>query len=154
MSFSVTFYTCTANPRKLDKSGEITAIGTAITSNTKHEIDIINPVFVVDYNASLLPANYAYIAEFNRYYYITIATDTAQKMIIRGTVDALFSHMSAIQNCPCTVVRSESIGINSVIDSKLPIDTRKIWIYGADFPQNPLNILNSDLYRYLLITNS
>ena len=154
MSFTVNFYTSTANPKKLDKTGDITIIGTAKTINAKHQIDIISPVFTVDYNADLLAANYCYIAEYGRYYFCTIATDTAQKITATCTVDPLFSFATAIKNCPCTVVRSESAGVNNVIDNKLPIDSRKIWISGADFPNDPLKILTTDLYRYLLITNS
>lgn len=122
MSLSISFYTCTANPKKLDKSEDLTAIGSALTSNTKHNIDIINPVFTVDYNADLLPANYIYISEFGRYYFITISTDTAQTMRISGTVDPLYSFAAYIENCPCTVVRSEKAGINYTVDNKLPID--------------------------------
>ena len=150
MSFSVTFYTCTANPRKLDKSGNMTAIGTAITSNTKHEIDIINPAFVVDYDASLLPANYAYIAEFNRYYYITIATDTAQKMIVRGNVDPLFSHMSAIKNCPVNVIRAELGAPTYVHDSKYPIQPDKYIFEGIDFDAAPNFYTGAE--HYVIIT--
>lgn len=154
MSFTVSFYTSTANPKKLDKSGDLTIIGSAKTLHAKHKMDVLNPVFDVDYNSLFLPANYCYIAEFGRYYFCTIATDTAQKITVSCTVDPLYSFATAIKNCPCTVVRSESAGVNNVIDNKLPIDSRKIWISGADFPNDPLKILSSDLYRYLLITNS
>lgn len=133
MGLTVTFYTSTANPKQLDKTGYLTAIGTAKTLHVKHKIDLLNPVFEVDYNSLFLPANYIYISEFGRYYFVTIATDTAQRMTITGTVDVLYSHAAQIKNCPCTVIRSENAGVNYVIDSKLPIDPNNFVTQGLNF---------------------
>lgn len=152
MSFTVNFYKCTANPKKLDKSGDLTAIGSALTSNTKHSIDIINPVFTVDYNADFLPANYIYILEFGRYYFITISTDTAQTMRISGTVDPLYSFATAIKNCPCTVVRSEKAGINYTVDNKLPIDPNKYRVGALQAPNAIEDALNDK--PYILVLNA
>ena len=151
MSFTVSFYTSTANPKKLDKSGNLTIIGTAKTLHVKHKIDMLNPVFDVDYNSLFLPANYVYIAEFGRYYFCTIATDTAQKMTVSCTVDPLYSFAAAIKNCPCTVIRSERAGINYVPDNKLPIDPNKVKIHGDTLSLNPFNRLTTT--DYLIITN-
>lgn len=150
MSFTVNFYKCTANPKKLDKSGDLTVIGSALTSNTKHSIDIINPVFTVDYNADLLPANYIYISEFGRYYFITISTDTAQTMHISGTVDPLYSFATAIKNCPCTVVRAELGAPTYVVDNKYPIHQSKYRFQGIDFDASPDFYSGSE--HFVLIT--
>lgn len=152
MSFTVSFYTSTANPKKLDKSGDITIIGTAKTLHVKHKIDMLNPVFDVDYNSLFLPANYVYIAEFGRYYFCTIATDTAQKITVSCTVDPLFSFATAIKNCPCTVVRSEKAGITYVPDNKLPIDPNKYRVGAIPSPSALENALNDK--PYILILNA
>lgn len=152
MSFTVTFYTCTANPKKLDKSGDLVAIGTAKTLHGKHEIDMLNPVFAVDYNATLLPANYCYVAEFDRYYFITLSTDTAQRIFVHGTVDVLYSHAASIKNCPCTIVRSEAAGINYTTDNKLPIDPNRIRL-GALSAPNPIEDALNDK-PYILVLNA
>lgn len=152
MALTVTFYTSSANPKKLDKSGNLTAIGTAKTLHVKHKIDLLNPVFDVDYNSLFLPANYVYISEFGRYYFCTIATDTAQKITVSCTVDPLYSFSTAIKNCPCTVIRSEAAGINYTPDNKLPIDPNKYRV-GAIAAPSPIEDLLNDK-PYILILNA
>lgn len=153
MSFTVNFYTSTANPKKLDKTGDITIIGTAKTINAKHQIDIISPVFTVDYNADLLAANYCYIAEYGRYYFCTVATDTAQKITATCTVDPLFSFAGAIKNCPCTVIRSEKAGVNYTVDNKLPIDHTRFYTEGVKFSSSPIVFDNGLVNpQYIMIT--
>lgn len=150
MSFTVKFYTCTANPKKLDKSGDITLIGTQKTVNAKHQIDIISPIFTVDYNADLLAANYCYIAAYNRYYFCSVATDTAQKITVSCTVDPLYSFATAIKNCPCTVVRAELGAPTHIIDNKYPIHQNKYRFQGIDFDAPPDFYTGSE--HYVLIT--
>ena len=136
MALTVTFYTSSANPKKLDKSGNLTAIGTAKTLHVKHKIDILNPVFDVDYNSLFLPANYVYISEFGRYYFCTIATDTAQRMTVTATVDVLYSHAAQIKNCECTVIRAELGKPTDIVDTKYPIQPNKYKIQGVDFDES------------------
>lgn len=150
MSFTVSFFTSTANPKKLDKSGDITIIGTAKTLHVKHKIDMLNPVFDVDYNSLFLPANYCYIAEFGRYYFCTVATDTAQKMTISCTVDPLYSFASYIENCPCTVVRAELGAPTYIVDNKYPIHQSKYRFQGIDFDASPDFYSGSE--HFVLIT--
>lgn len=152
MSFTVSFYTSTANPKKLDKSGNLTIIGTAKTINAKHQIDIISPVFTVDYNADLLAANYCYIPAYNRYYFCSVATDTAQKITVSCTVDPLYSFATSIKKCPCTVIRSERAGINYTPDNKLPIDPNKYRV-GAIAAPSPIEDALNDK-PYILILNA
>lgn len=133
MALNVTFYTSSANPKKLDKSGNLTAIGTAKTLHVKHKIDILNPVFEVDYNSLFLAANYIYIAEFRRYYFCTISTDTAQRMTVSAAVDVLYSHMAQLKECPCNVIRAELGAPTYIKDSKYPIDSTRYFIQGIDF---------------------
>ena len=136
MALTVTFYTSAANPKKLDKSGDLTTIGTAKTLHVKHKIDLLNPVFDVDYNTQFLPANYVYIAEFGRYYFCTIATDTAQRMTVTATVDVLYSHAAQIKDCDCTVIRAELGKPTDIVDTKYPIQPNKYKIQGVDFDES------------------
>ena len=153
MSFNVTFYTSTANPKQLDKSGNLAQIGTTpATINAKHTIDIYAPVFTVNYDSTLLPATYCYIDTFGLYYFIDrINTDTAQKMVISAVCDPLYSYMSSIKNCDVTVVRSEAAGINYTPDSKLPIDPNRIATEGIPFDTSLSNV--GDGHNYILVLN-
>lgn len=153
MALTVTFYTSSANPKKLDKSGDLTAIGTAKTLHVKHKIDILNPVFEVDYNILFLAANYVYIAEFGRYYFCTIATDTAQRITVSAAVDVLYSHAAQIKGAAVTVIRSEAAGVNYVIDNKLPIDPNRFNTEGVTFPDSPIMFNNGlSTPQYIMIT--
>lgn len=149
---TITFYTSTANPSKLDKSGEITAIGTAIIIQRHSTLAKNNPVIIVNYNANLLGANYAYIDTFAGYYFCTVAIDTAGRLIVQCVRDSLFTWCNYIKNCPVTVIRSESVGINYVIDNKLPIDTNRFFIRGQEFPNSPLEY-GENGKKYLLVLN-
>ena len=150
MSFTVTFYTCTANPKKLDKSADLVAIGTAKTLHGKHEIDLLNPVFAVDYDSTLLAANYCYVSEFDRYYFITISTDTAQRIYVHGTVDVLNSFSAQIKECPATIIRAELGAPTYVHDNKYPIQPDKFIFEGIDFDAAPDFYSGSE--HYLIIT--
>lgn len=71
--------------------------------------NILNPDIRVEYNGSYIGANYAYIADFGRYYYFrespTIEGDT---MILHLHVDVLYTYATQIQNGSCIAERSSS----------------------------------------------
>lgn len=154
MALTVTFYTSSANPKKLDKSSDLSAIGTSKTLHVKHKIDLLNPVFEVDYNAAFLAANYIYIAEFGRYYFCTIATDTAQRITVSAAVDVLYSHASQIKGAAVTIIRSEAAGINYVVDKQLPIDASRFDTQGIPFTvETPIDFNNGVITpQYIMIT--
>lgn len=136
VALTVTFYVSRANPKKLDKLADLSAIGTAKTLHVKHKIDLLNPVFEADYNPAFLAANYIYIAEFGRYYFCTISTDTAQRITVSAAVDVLYSHAAQIKNCDCTVIRAELGKPSDVVDNKYPIQPNKYIIQGIDFDES------------------
>ena len=47
---TITLYKSNADPRALDKITSATQIGTAITVKPTEKVNLINPVFEVDYN--------------------------------------------------------------------------------------------------------
>lgn len=97
--------------------------GGALTARAPHEISIINPVLTFDYNTAFLLANYAYISEYGRYYYINnIITDTAKRVHLELSVDPLMSFASQIRSCTAQIIRLEDVGAPTEIpDSKLPV---------------------------------
>lgn len=79
---------------------------------------ITNPVFILQYDASLVSANYVYVPELQRYFFITsVSLERGSKMIITCRVDVLESFKSSILSLDCNVIRNEAIGENLVIDS-------------------------------------
>lgn len=151
----LTFYKNTSTPDTLDK--EITAIGTSTPIAPTSTVEKLNPVLVIDYDESLLPANYCYIDLFDRYYYCTMAVDIASRLIVSCKCDPLMSAKDSIKNCPACILRNENIGINYVIDKKLPVDPNRFSIHGLPFPIDGFNQASQgtgDNYKpYLLILN-
>ena len=116
------------------------------TGDSKKSIDvyqltsILAPQVTLDYDSSVLTAkyNYCYIKEWGRYYYITdMSCDSGKKIILTLSVDVLNTYKAEIKNCPATVIRSESAGINYTPDKQLPIDPTR---FVLKVPQDAFHI--------------
>ena len=71
--------------------------------------DVINPDIMVEFNASYLNANYAYIPDFNRYYYFREPPAVDGKtMILMLHADALYNYRDLIMKSECIADRSSS----------------------------------------------
>lgn len=115
-------YTNTADNNVVDKTPYLTQIGTAFTVKPTEQLDVENPVFIVNYNASLLGCNYIYASEYGRYYYANVVTKPGNEAIIECVSDPLMSFKTAILNCDILVLRSESVGGPTMYeDTKLPV---------------------------------
>ena len=87
----------------------ITQIGTDRTCQITDNCDVTNPRIILNMNSGDLSANYMYIADFNRYYYITgITILNGNQTEISGHCDVLMSFWTYIKNCQCTAGRSSS----------------------------------------------
>ena len=113
-----------------------------ITALPTENIDILVPSFILEYNANILNANYAYVPLFNRYYYITnISVIKGNRIIIDLKIDVLKTYATALTDCTCIAARSESIGKPTQIpDKNLPIDPNKEDIVSIVFNRDPFNI--------------
>lgn len=142
----LTFYKNTSSPNTLDKT--ISVIGTAKPISPTTTVEMLNPVLVIDYDNSLLSANYCYIDLFDRYYYCTMAVDTASRLIVSCKVDPLMSAKNSIENCSACILRNESVGVNYVIDDKLPIDPNKFFVEAI-----PFESFATGAEHYILVLN-
>ena len=112
---------------------------TTINAIPTEKVNILNPSFIVEYNANLLNANYCYIAELGRYYYITSHNlERGNRLIFNCEVDVLKTYYEQIKNCTATVIRSESEGKpTSIIDKTLPINPNKEEVLSILFDKQP-----------------
>lgn len=150
----ITFYTSTANPKQANKANFLTQIGTAKILNPTRALALLSPVVSVVYNANFVRANYCYIgAPFNSYYFCKCAVDVAGKIIVECQADSVYTWYNYLINCPATIIRNENIGINYVVDNKLPIDQNRFFIQGVEFPENPIEYNTENNKQYLLIIN-
>ena len=128
MGLTITLYTSTADPKEVNKSSKLTQIGTAsITATPTGDIDILNPAVLLNYDASYIGANYAYISDFGRYYYVNDKTvKPGQSITLSMSVDPLMSFASELADCTACITRSESVGQPTMVpDDRLPIDPNK-----------------------------
>ena len=86
----------------------LTTVGT-ISGHLKEGCNILSPDITINYNSTYLAANYAYIADFGRYYYYreapTIQGDT---MVLRLEADTLYNYLSEVLNAECIAERSSN----------------------------------------------
>ena len=100
---------------KLDK--ELTQIGT-IEGRLFQNTSITKPSIIFDLDTTVFSANYLYIPQFNRYYFITdVVNVSANKWQIQARVDVLTSFKSAIRKNNAIIERQEN-EYNLYLDDK------------------------------------
>lgn len=107
---------------------------------------ILNPVIIISESpanhAAWANANYAYIPDFNRYYFITNTVFNGIQVELTLSVDVLASWRTVIRNSTQYVLRSQSSYSGAIRDTKYPVravtpDRRSEFAYG-DQRENPL----------------
>lgn len=100
---------------KLDK--ELTQIGT-IEGRLFQNTSITKPSIMFDLDTAVFSANYLYIPQFKRYYFITDDVNvSANKWQIQARVDVLTSFKSAIRENTAIIERQEN-EYNLYLDDK------------------------------------
>lgn len=114
---------------------------------------LLNPSLIIEYDSDVLNANYCYIPDFNRYYYISISFDVGKKMIINCSIDVLKTYNNQIRQRTGTILRSESIGKpTAIVDNKLPVDPNRHELKTLKIlPQNGLPVFGTNT-DYVLAT--
>ena len=69
---NITFYTNSADPLKANKSGSLTQLVQLTGCSIIGDFNILTPRIKVAANANTKTANYCYISDFDRYYFIMI----------------------------------------------------------------------------------
>lgn len=99
------FYMNASDPETIGKS--LTAV-TTLSGYLKNDCDVINPRIIVE-NTGMINANYCYISEFGRYYYIDRQTIMSNhKVMLEMSVDVLESFKTQIKNLQCIIDNSTS----------------------------------------------
>ena len=108
---TVSLYKTSSDKRRINKN--LTTIKTNIECIIKDINDIYNPSIVLENdNLSLDVCNYAFISEFNRYYYINdIKTLTGNRVALNLSVDVLMSFSSDILTIPVIIDKQEQISM-------------------------------------------
>lgn len=81
----------------------------SISGFPREDLDPIDPEITVEYNAAIMAYNYAYIAEYGRYYYfLRMPTVEGQKMLLHLHADAFYNYKNLIMRSQCIAERSSS----------------------------------------------
>ena len=144
----VQFGTTFDDRRKVNKTVTFTK---TINCDVYKESSITNPMLILD--ASVGNVNYFYVPLWQRYYYITdIQYTKGVKMIVTGHTDVLQSFSAGIRNLNCIISRQENIGINDIIDDKLPIlNNKKLSV--IEFSQSDFNAESASTGTYNFVLN-
>lgn len=140
---NITLYTTTDDMRTVDKT--LTTVK-SVTATPTEPMNVLAPTLIINYDNSVLSANYVYIPALNRYYYIdNIDLLKGNRILLSCRVDVLKTYANDIGNCNCICVRSESIGTPTQIpDKNLPIDPNREDIVSIVFSNDPLNVNPQD----------
>ena len=152
---NIQFYNISDDKRVVDKHANSgTAIGDAVGIEVISKLSIINPVVEIANNSSFWAANYAYISDLGRYYYVDdISLNTAQRMIVSMTVDVLKTYAAQIRGCTATVLRSSSTHggrPTEYTDSKLPVFPSNQIITSIELPEVNNELDTNGNWSYLL----
>ena len=122
---TLTLYSQSDDKRVVNKT--LTAVASGVTITPTKGFNILKPTIIINYDSTYLAANYFYITELDRYYYIAdMVIEIGKCITITGEIDVRKSFQSSFANIIATVIRSESVGSPTPIpDTKLPIDPNR-----------------------------
>ena len=137
--------------RKINKTvNQITAL--LPCSVTEDSNSILNPRLLLKWNSDYIGANYAYIPEFQRYYFIDdISLNTGGNCVISLSVDVLYTYATQIMQLTVTAARSSNkynryLNDNQQLTTNNPINQIKQF---GGLPFNPA-VLNSGSRCFLV----
>lgn len=105
------------NSSEKNKIGKSLTIKLSLNGTLKEECSITKPIILIE-SESLFDVNYAYIEEFNRYYFISDITSVKNNLWrVSLNCDVLESFKDKILNLNCIIDKQSSIGkSNSLFD--------------------------------------
>lgn len=121
---NVSFGICLDDPNVINKQNITLEEG--LDCEIKEKSTIINPTMIVKAtgSSSLHSYNYAYIAKWNRYYYITNVTfTTGGRAEVSMKIDALYTYSSYLNSTKVYMSRVGEPGLRAayLLDSQYPI---------------------------------
>lgn len=149
MAFSITLGVTSDNKNKVDKTYTTLSPQGGVLIDPTSKIDLINPVFLINYDAAYLTCNYVEASFLGRKYFAKVSVETGKQMIITCSVDVLSSF--SLGNCKITVLRNGDLGAPTKIqDSKYPILTSEETIDQVPISNADLQVPIGYASRYVL----
>lgn len=115
-------YNNTSDSREINKNlTELTTINITLYLDT----NIATPVFKV--KNFINNANYMYVSDLHRYYYINNYTLSNQCVYLHCSVDVLETYKTEILNSECLISRSENDYNDNIVDTLAPITENTVY---------------------------
>lgn len=105
---TITFYKMTDDKRQLTKTLNASNKVAELSGHIKDDSSIMEITVDVHYQAVLLGANYFYVSDFGRYYYVRDMIVSRQRLIIIAYMDVLMTYRDDIKKLRCVIERQES----------------------------------------------
>lgn len=124
MEVSVTLYNNSSEPERVSKS--LSQV-TSFTGHLKEDSSIITPTILMS-GDGVVTANYMYIPQFNRYYFINDVKKGKNGLIeLYAKCDVLYTYRNQIRACNALIERQESSYNPYLQDNLVPIsnDTKQ-----------------------------
>lgn len=122
---TVTFYSNTADNRKVDKTGSLTTLATLNNVSFKMDENRGEPQLELAYTATIAGANYCYIQELGYYYYLSEPILSTQRMLFNCSTDLLMTYKTEILNLKCIVARQEEKFNAYLKDDRYPVKAKQ-----------------------------
>ena len=133
-TFDINLYKNSAEPNKVDKTAELSTVGT-ISGVLRQECSLIDPEIIIQYDKPP-DFNYCYIANFGRYYYVENIVSMRQNLWrVRLRCDVLMTYKTQILNLTARIARQQYTYSYRQIDSEIPF-TNDPEITVQDIPNN------------------
>lgn len=117
----------------------------------KDDTSVVNPTFILRTQSKVLTANYIYVPDLNRYYYINDYVVSHQRIFINCHVDVLMSYKSSLMSKNVIAKRSENR-----YNLYLPDDKFKMYNYPKvqtlTFTPTSSLQFDMDVSQYVLVT--
>ena len=141
---TINLYVNTSDNRYLQKT--IASVLDNVPCVFKEDTSLENPTVIISPDNFRHNANYVYIPELSRYYYITDKTFSKQRVMLHLKCDVLMSFKDSIKQCECVAIRSAN-QFNNYLDDNLMTRLAYSDIYLKKFP----NSLDKNLTLILVV---
>lgn len=143
------------DPKKVEKS--ITWISESgapknYSCHPTESCDILSPYIILAYSADILTKNYAYIADWQRYYFFKNPQIlTGGRLALQLSVDPLMSWSNVIKNSEGIIVRASLAAPTLIPDNQYPLLTSQRIIKNAVFT-NPNRYFTNPIESSFILT--
>lgn len=128
---------------------ELKSVNATLTENCTMEY----PNLILHSDGSVLQANYCYISDWGRYYFINRhVLNKGERDTIECAVDVLQTYQELIRGLTCCVTRQEHAGITNIVDPLLPLNPKKD-IKCIEFNKAPFNLHSASSISYNFVLN-